>query len=470
MSRQGARGGRRQPGPLALLAAPWWGMFRPVAAARLLAAGSRLSFWLACGLHAVLLAAGMVLLALWNATVQTVWVPPASVPATLSTAASVWGTELRRRSLAEVWRDWHAGGPLGSAELAFFLALMLTLLGAVFLAWLNLARVHRSGPVWPAFCHTFRAVTVGWGLLTVLVLGLPAAMIWMDHATQLGVGYPDIVEVVALLALPGGLALLLFVTGRAAAGLGRASAEPVLHPRCEGCGYDLTYQPPRGRCPECGRPVVASLALAGRRGCPWERTRRPGLAEWFDTAQQVVLRPGEFYRRLRLRTSPDAAARFAAWNYVLIGLTAAAGLSLLRLARPSDLAFFLSDWAETAVAAAAVGLVAPLLCWLEHRLGAATVLSWWLARRALPDTRWAAKVIAYESAWQWTFCLFWAVLVASFAFGGAWITGLLSIVLSRPLVGAPGELLALLVGSMGLSVAGLWRYAVVLRAIRWANH
>ena len=29
---------------------------------------------------------------------------------------------------------------------------------------------------------------------------------------------------------------------------------------CYRCGYDLTGQPVEGRCPECGRAVVASLA------------------------------------------------------------------------------------------------------------------------------------------------------------------------------------------------------------------
>lgn len=65
---------------------------------------------------------------------------------------------------------------------------------------------------------------------------------------------------------------------------------------CEGCGYVLHGLPRSSACPECGRPIAASLPEA-RPGTPWQRTG--GAAAWVNTSLQTVLRPRDVFGRVR---------------------------------------------------------------------------------------------------------------------------------------------------------------------------
>ena len=73
--------GTRPPGWWRVLAAPWLGIVRPAAAAERLIAAPGRRFWVAYALHAVALAAAVVLLLILDATVRLTWVPPTTLPA-----------------------------------------------------------------------------------------------------------------------------------------------------------------------------------------------------------------------------------------------------------------------------------------------------------------------------------------------------------------------------------------------------
>jgi hypothetical protein len=75
---------------------------------------------------------------------------------------------------------------------------------------------------------------------------------------------------------------------------------------------------------------------------------------------------------------------------------------------------------------AVYSLAAAVGCWCGHRTIAAGVFTWWAVRKALPDGRWAAKVIAYESAFLWAFCTYWGVLITTFLLFGNWISNSLT--------------------------------------------
>jgi hypothetical protein len=126
------------------------------------------------------------------------------------------------------------------------------------------------------------------------------------------------------------------------------------------------------------------------------------------------------------------------------------------------------DLAEVLAYAGVMMFWTPLCCWLGHRTIAAAVITWWLLREYLPDHAWAAKVMAYESAFLWTFCCFWGVLVSSFILWQNWITRLIGLGFERALR-APTEIAVLLLGTAGLGVLWLWRYRIAGRAIRWSN-
>jgi len=123
------------------------------------------------------------------------------------------------------------------------------------------------------------------------------------------------------------------------------------------------------------------------------------------------------------------------------------------------------DWGGLAIVLTALVLLGLAGCWFGCRLIAAAAVSVWMARQALPDYRWAAKVVVYESVFLWVFCGFWGTLVSSFILFEEWISRLLGL----PRFAGVGEVLTLFGGT---GVLGLWwliRYHVALRAIRWSN-
>lgn len=370
--------------------------------------------------------------------------------------------EIRRRTVGQVWADWHANGPLGAAEAialaaAVGFAALLALATAFYLPW-----VHRAGSIATSLRRTFAGVVACGGFAIVLVVILGSVIVLTVHAT---IGYGFLAELylrwlVPLVAVA--TVLLIGRVGRAMRAAGRSEPGPTLPPRCEGCGYDLTHQPADGRCPECARPCDDSLSPSRRSGSDWEATGA-GFGAWLATAKRVVFSPDSFYRRLRLRTPFDAALRFATWTYATLGVGAAIWITCMTAlveGLPLRDAQFFASVALTIV---------PLVCWFGHRLGGAAVCATWIVWRSLPDTEWAARIIAYESVFLWVFCACWGLLVSSFMIWGPWLANSVARQFFNSVFGANGEEVAIF-GVTALCAA-LWlrRYVIAMRAVRWSN-
>jgi hypothetical protein len=175
------------------------------------------------------------------------------------------------------------------------------------------------------------------------------------------------------------------------------------------------------------------------------------------------LRPAAFYRALRLRTPLAAAHRFAFWHVVLI-YPAAATWILLILSNVEPLGRARHEEVLAFLGAILFGTIG---CWLGARVLAAVVVTWWLARGALPDFRWATKVVRYEFAFVWVYCCYWGLLLLSFALHEDWISRLLT-PRSRSFVPVC-EIAAMLGGGALLTALWIWRYTIAWRGIRWAN-
>ncbi|MFQ5807816.1 MAG: hypothetical protein ACE5I3_15325 [Phycisphaerae bacterium] len=464
---------RRSPPPSwrRVFLAPWLGTVRPAAAAACLVAAPARAFWLICFAHFLLLAVLLTVLMVWNVSLYPVWAaPPTTLPGGDPDApgyvAPPPGEEVRSHTFAEVWRDLHAETLLGPAELLFLTVLAVAALLTALLAWLNLPRLHRAGPVVPSISRALRAVASAFGLGSLLTLAL-ATLVILTHCRPL----PRVImDSPFFFCLPVAIAWLLWRIGRAVEHV-QLEPFPDLPPCCEGCGYDLSHQSSDTRCPECGLVVADSLSPDRRPGCGWEQPPRPRMREWFETTQMVMLLPREFYGKLRLRTPLAAAASFAVRNYVFIGVGAGVWVLLMWWATQSGVGSFVREWQDVLMILSVFSLWTPLACWFGHRLGGALVISWWIARRSLPDTRSAAKVLAYEAAYLWVFCAFWGAFATSFVMvNRPWISEMFGSQFFYAVFRAPGEIVVLFGGTGLLALVWLWRYAVALRAIRWSNY
>jgi hypothetical protein len=389
---------------------------------------------------------------------------------------SPFASELHERTLAEVWAEWHAralDGWFSPAEAVLVLMLILGPLVVMLLAWLMLPFVHGSGSAWASYRRAYcAAATVVWPA-AVLTLGCGALFISLDHALAPGALRSALQFMPESgLFLSAGVAAVVLVIwlGRAAGGV-ECRERLVLPPRCEGCGYDLTHRPAEGRCPECGLALLTSFdAHASRPGSPWGLRRTP--ARWLATSGAVLCQPRAFYRALQLRTPPDADRGFSTWHYVLIACGAAvwagAMLAVLSLKENPPPAGILPT---ILVYGCSVILWGTLGCWLGHRVLAALVVSGWLARGRLPDGRWAAKVVTYETVFLWVFCALWGVVMGSYVVRGPWLSHWI-VPDAKPVffvLGIPLEAWAIVMTTVALGAVWLWRYAVAYRAIRWSN-
>ncbi|MEP0846576.1 MAG: hypothetical protein HRF50_07110 [Phycisphaerae bacterium] len=458
------------PTSLARLTAPLLGVVAPARAARRLC-NVRFGTLAAIVVFQATTAACVVVgLCTWGATSQTKYVPSLAGTAVSTTTAPVSASgllqlkfEIRRRTFGQVWADWHADGPLGAAEgiafgVAFGYVALLALAAFLYLPW-----VHRAGSIGLALRRACAAFVACGGSLILALMAVGSAIVLAVHHGQSTMFAFSPAERWLAPLVAGSILALIGCLGRAMHAVRAIEPAPLFAPRCGGCGYDLSHQPADGRCPECATPVIDSLSERRRPGSPWESTG-PGPAPWLVTALMVLFSPRHFYRRLRLRTPIEPALRFAGWTYATLGLGAAVWLSCMILF-PSD-----GPYPEEVPFAVGVALtIVPLVCWFGHRVGGATVCAAWIAWRSLPDTEWAARIVAYESVFLWVFCACWGVLVSSFVLWGPWISDSVARQFFASVFRSAGEEVVLF-GVTALCAA-LWlrRYVIAMRAVRWSN-
>ena len=190
------------------------------------------------------------------------------------------------------------------------------------------------------------------------------------------------------------------------------------------------------------------------------------MRAWWLATWQIVFTPGRFYRRLRMRGRAGRDQAFASWTYRAI--VAGALLWVLAVAVYDSRNPLRPDWLMLVSICSFFSVAAAIGCWIGHRIIAAAVFTWWALRSPLPDGRWAAKVIAYESAFLWVFCTFWGLLVTSFMLFDEWISRSLA-PHARWFLLAPAEFWVVVLGTCGLGAVWLWRYRIAYRAIRWSN-
>ena len=441
---------------LETLAAPW-SILSPSLAARNMTGGSRGAFWVSFGLGTLLLAAVIVGLDMWDATVTRL-------------LAVAGDRAIRERSIAEVWRDWHAGGRIGPAELITAgVSLGLPFLAAV-AAWLYLPNVHRGGSVWRSYMRSYGAVASGGGLLIIVVLSAGILLVFSSNAGDRATGLFVLAGVPAplfgLATLLSGAGLLLYWLGRATLAVVGPVVAVELPPRCEGCGYDLTHRPSDDRCTECGMSITTSLTPGLRRpGCDWQA--RQGIGTWLLALVGVVISPTKFYRRLMLRRPDRESRRFAVWHYPVIACLAAMWFLCVVI----QVAGAAPEWFVFVIVPAFVGLLAALAGWCVHRLVGAMMTSWAIVQGTLPDVTWAARVMAYETAFLWVFCVYNGLLLTSFMIYGDWISDhVISAIMVGNQFGFPAEHFAILFGNAAIIAAWMWRYAVAFRHVRWSNY
>lgn len=434
--------------------------------------------------YLLLFAISLVGLAIYEDTVRWVWTnlptPPTTAPTSASAPVQAPPYEVQYRTPAQVWADAHAQYYVSELEIIGIVAFLTAMGALVVYAWLQLPRMHGCGEIRRTFGRCLRGSIALVLPATLVMLLYGSTIIGRDHMYRTGSApFPPPMGFYLLINSDigpafAGLVIIAVLTwsGRAMRAAAADDTPLELPDRCEGCGYDLTMQPPDGRCPECARPVATSIGPGTvRRGVVWPQQRSP--TAFFATIRDVISQPTEFYRRLRVRTEHRTAERFALLVYALAGVGALIWLFTIHsiefgLSRTIDLILDLrGDLAGISLAALTIG---PLTLYAGHRVGAAIVTTWWLVRGFVPDTRWTWKIICYEAAWVWVYCGCWGALITTFMFWPDWPVELSYLLgMQRPwptpFVGA----MLVLMATAGLSLIWLLRYERAGRAVRWSN-
>jgi hypothetical protein len=431
---------RSQPSRLAALFAPWLGMVRPRRAAALLADSPAWLVVLTLLLSSLAIPLVILFLALWE-------------------VSNAFGSRYPLRALAAAWSEWHENTVIGLPELIEFFVTTGLMVLTLFVAWLQLAYVHQGESTRKAFKRSVAAVVscMGWLFALTLLIG------WMILARFFMLLGPE--ELVAFCTI---VTFLIFLVYRVAAACESArgpSRIANIDPRCEWCGYNLTHVPETGKCPECGTAVALSLRSDLRRtGVAWEREEGPD--HWLPTTLQVLKEPTRFYRSLHVRGDERRGRQFVRPHYVLIGVGAFFWLlTFLLCIGVEDVP------GETLCVSVLLSEFAVLAGWGVHRLVGALAFTMCLIRNSLPEPERARRVMAYETAYLWVFCLYNGLLFTSFFLWEAWMSDLVS-GSSGSFPGPfrlPLEVVAVLLGNLTLALLWFWRYAIAIRAVRWSN-
>ncbi len=451
-------GARGDPGFRATMAAPFWGAVRPARAGALLAGAGGVSFLLSCVTQALLCATLAVALKAWGDTA-----PPVVSPVfTATSQASATRPNAMPRSLAEVWRDWWADGTLNEV-LAVAGGIMLACVAALMAAGVAfLPDVHRDGSVGRTFLRTVRAGLASGFAGTLLVHSVNACVVAFERSCRFEGIYPNLGPVSPFAY---GSAFLIFLahltrSARAAAECAPASLQS---PRCEGCGYDLSHPTSEARCPECATPLERSLDAGHRPATAFMRSRTFG--GWMRDGFAVVFSPGRFYRRLPLRTSEPAARAFARRTFCSLAFGAAVWICAMAAVDAPALPI----WWQAVLIPGLLAIVTTVFCWSIHR-GVGAIAVWSITlRHPLPDTRWAAIVLAFEAAYLWVICGYLGVLATSFMLFDDWISRSTARSFFQRVFGSMGEPVVALGGLIILGVYWLRRWQIALRAVRWSN-
>jgi hypothetical protein len=442
---------------------PFLGLIRPRAVGR--AAARRVSpGCCATGVCCTLLwPAIVVALVMWGDAVRVSYVP-AQGGVTIERVVTV-------KPLAEVWRECHAQRGLGRSEQAYLALLVVWLLGIGLLTWTMLPLVHRQGSILLSLWASCRGVLAAGWLVCLLSAAVGLTVVSLLRSIQIAPSaQPGDVRVVPILASIGaGSWICIAWLERCLAGVGDMQPDPPPPPpRCEGCGYDLTHTPGDDRCPECGFSIARSLTPGRCRGnLPWEDGDVRGAVRfllWIQTTLEVLFRPRHFYSRLCIRRPSPRAGVFSSIHLALFPL--AAGTLAL--------AILVAVWGITLQPAEllpvlGIALASSLMAWLMHRFVSAVALTGWFLRDRLRDGRWCTRVVPYETAFLWVCFTAFGVLFASLVVFPGWLSDLFPRATAAGRLWLPRELLSIMTVGLALGSAWIFRYLIIVRAIRWNN-
>ncbi len=375
--------------------------------------------------------------------------------------------------------SYFFGSPSHEPVLFFMVVVPGLLFAAVMIGSILMAAdLHRAGPYRRAVVRTLRLASCLPWLLTVFVLGAACVttplQFWGLAAGSFISSFDLPPEAIGLmLSIAASIIIMLFLSSRAVKIAAQMlPAPPERLPVCEGCGYDLSHLSERGVCTECGKALAASLELdVVRPGSRWETQR--GVVGWLQSSIAAFFSPSRFYRVVKFRTAIEPIVRFSRIHLAVMGVGAGIwiGTILLLLEFRRDHIVDISEWAVLFFVGTLLTLVIPCIAWVVHRVVFVVSTALWLISGAIPDTRWAVKVRAYERVYLWAFCAFNGAFFSLVFYRPEWMKDVAAYyrMINLRVLGLPWEAAFLFSGNALLIIAWFVRYQRILAAIRWSN-